>query len=129
MAQTALDIIKRALRMVGELAAETGEAPNAAQAEQALIALNGMLAEWEMEGVPLLLEPLTNTTTVTLPDSHLNALAWNLAVHLSAEYGRDAPPTVAALADRSFRTLQAAYANVPQAVVASEYVWGGRAFR
>ncbi|MBU6188407.1 MAG: hypothetical protein KGR68_03740 [Betaproteobacteria bacterium] len=124
---TALDYIKRALRMIGELAAETGEAPNDAQATQALGVLNAMLAGWEHEGVPLGLPTLTLSGTVPVPPSHDDAIAYNLAVNCAAEWGQDAPQVVALRAVSTFAALQAIYANAPTMIAPPEYIIGGRA--
>ena len=126
---TALDVIKRSLRMIGELAAETGEAPSAAAAEQALAALNGMLAGWENKGVRLGLDTLALATTLPVPASHDDAIAYNLAVNLAAEWGQDVSPAVAGRAAEEFAALQAAYTHVPQAIAGPEYLAMGSRWR
>ena len=118
---TALDVIKRAMRMIGELAAETGEAPSAAAAEQALATLNSMLAGWENKGIRLGIDTLALTTTVPVPPSHDDAIAFGLAVNMAAEFGQDPPPAVAGRAAEEFAALQAAYTHAPQTVVGPEY--------
>jgi hypothetical protein len=124
---TALDFIKRSLRMIGELAAETGEAPNDAQATQALGVLNAMLAGWEHEGVPLGVSTLALATTVPVPASHDDAIAFNLAMHCAAEWGMDPPELVAVRAAGTFAALQAVYAHSPTLTAPAEYLIGGRA--
>ena len=126
---TALDVIKRSLRMIGELAAETGEAPSAANAEHALASLNAMLAGWENKGIRLSMDTLALATTIPVPASHDDAIAYNLAVNLAAEWGQDVSPAVAGRAAEEFAALQAAYTHAPQAIVGPEYLAVGRLWR
>ena len=126
---TAHDVIKRSLRMIGELAAETGEAPSSAAAEQALATLNAMLAGWENKGVRLAADTLTLASTVPVPASHDDAVAFGLAVNLAAEWGQDVSPAVAGRAAEEFAALQAAYSNAPQTVAGIEYMMLGRGWR
>lgn len=125
----ALDIIKRSLRMIGELAAETGEAPNDAQAVNALATLNGMLAGWEQRGVKLEMATLSLTSTIPLPAGYDDALAFNLAIGLAAEFGIEPPPAVVARARETFRALQMVHGYAPKQVAEPAYLYLGRAGR
>ena len=123
---TALEVITRSLRMIGELAAETGEAPSSAAADQALRTLNAMLAGWENKGIRLAVDTLSLTTTLPVPASHDDAIAFNLAVNLAAEWGQDVSAAVAGRAAEEFASLQAAYTNAPIATAGPEFMLMGR---
>lgn len=113
------DYITRALRMLGVVA--EGEVARAEQATDALTVLNAMLASWSNEGVRLELPTLALTDTVPLPANHDDAITYNLAVRVSAEFGIDPKMAPAALADQTFRALQAQYANMPAMTLEPEY--------
>lgn len=115
---TALDVITRAMRLIGALA--EGEAPSAAQASDALVSLQGLLGEWETRGLRLgSVVDVTYATadTINVPITHINALTYGLAVSLVPEYGAQAAmQTLAPLAERSFDALLTQYtqpARVP----------------
>jgi len=108
---TARDVIIRALRRIGELAA--GEIPDATTAQDALAALNRMLASWELRGVRMMPPSYALADVMQLPDGQLDAIEENLAVKLAPEFGTDATASLQAEADRGFRALQAAYAVIP----------------
>lgn len=124
-----LDVIKRSLRMIGELAAETGEAPNAAQAANALTTLNGMIASWEQRGVRLEMPTLTLAGTIPLPATYDDAIAYGLAVALAGEFGIDPPPAVVARHRDTFRALQMTHAYAPRMTAEPAYLYLGRAGR
>lgn len=112
---TALDVIRRSMRLIGALA--EGEVPTAEQAADGLTALQAMLGDWEARG--LRLGGAVDTTygtasTIPVPVTHLQALAFNLAVVIAPEYGRaDALTAVLPQAERAFTALRAQYAKVP----------------
>lgn len=112
---TALDVIRRAMRLIGAL--QEGEVPNADQASDGLVSLQAMLGEWETRGVGLgALADAEHAAadTVNVPVTHLNALALNLAVLIAPEYGAGAAQqAVAPQAERAFRALQAQYTRAP----------------
>lgn len=114
---TALDIIRRSMRLIGALAED--ELPSAAQSDDGLAALQAMLGEWETRGLKLgavVDLPLAAATTIPLPVTHLNAIALNLAVLMAPEYGAgQAMQMVAPQAERAFDALLAAYVR-PSAV-------------
>ena len=112
---TALDVVRRAMRLMGALA--EGEMPTAEQLSDGLQSMQAMLGDWETRGVFLggaVDTTYTGATDVPVPVTHLNALAFNLAVTMAPEYGRqDALQAVLPQAERAFLALQAQYANVP----------------
>lgn len=116
---TCLDQITRSLRMLGVTA--EGETPRAEQAADALVVLNGMLAQWGNEGIRLNLPELALTDTIPLPANHGDAIAYNLAVRISAEFGVDPKMAPQMLADSTFRALQAQYASLPEMTLEPEY--------
>jgi len=112
---TALDVVRRSMRLIGALA--EGEVPTAEQAADGITALQAMLGDWETRGVRLgsvVDATLATFTTIPVPVTHLNALAFNLAVTIAPEYGRaDALTAIIPQAERAFDALQAQYASVP----------------
>lgn len=107
------------MRLIGALA--EGEVPTAEQAADGLTALQAMLGEWETRGVRLgSVVDATYATADTIPVAvtHLNALAFNLAVVIAPEYGAaDRLQAVLPQAERSFDALQAQYLVVPVAII------------
>ena len=116
---TALDLIRRSMRLMGALA--EGEVPTAEQAQDGLVSLQAMLGDWETRGVRLggLVDATLSTfTVVPVPVTHLNAIAFNLAVVMAPEYGRgEALQSIIPQAERAFDALQAQYASVPQVAI------------
>ena len=112
---TALDVIRRAMRLIGALA--EGEVPTAEQAADGLVSLQAMLGEWETRGVRLgsVVDATYSTATdIPVAVTHLNALALNLAVLIAPEYGAaDRLQAVIPQAERAFDALQAQYLVVP----------------
>ncbi len=112
---TALDVITRAMRLIGALA--EAENPSASQSDDALTALQAMLGEWETRGVKLgavVDMTFAAATTIPVPVTHLNAMVYGLAMELAPEYGAlSALPALQPKADRAFRMLQAQYKRAP----------------
>lgn len=113
---TALDVIRRAMRLIGALA--EGEVPTAAQAADGLESLQAMLGEWETRGVRL--GSVVDATYATaddmpVPVTHLQALAFNLAIVIAPEYGKagEALQSVIPQAERAFDALVSQYCYVP----------------
>lgn len=122
---TALDVIRRAMRLIGAIA--EGEVPTAEQAADGLTSLQAMLGEWEGRGVRLgavVDTEFATADTIPVPVSHLNALAFNLAVTLAPEYGRgDALQAVLPQAERAFNALRAQYVKAPRIGADPAVVW------
>lgn len=111
---TANDVITRALRMIGVLAA--GEAASAEDAADALGALNDMLRDWEADGVSLGFAPLSSVGgALGVPDDALRAIKFNLAVELAPEYSTEPSPTVLNTARDTYRQLLGASMLVSEA--------------
>ena len=112
---TALDVISRAMRLIGALS--TGEVPSADEAKDGLSSLQAMLGEWEGRGVRLgavVDTEFATADTIPVPVTHLQALAFNLAVVIAPEYGRgEALQAVIPQAERSFNALRAQYVRAP----------------
>jgi hypothetical protein len=126
---TALDHIKRALRMIGILA--ESETPDAAQGETALISLNSMLGAWETEGIRLTMPELALATTIPVPANHNDAISYGLAIRLAGEFGVTPTPAVADTQARTFAGLQAMYVQVPDVMLDPALIrpvrgWWGR---
>jgi hypothetical protein len=122
---TALDVIRRAMRIIGAL--EDGEVPTASQAADGLEALRAMLGDWEARGLRLgaVVDMTIGTaTTIPVPITHLQAMAFNLAVVIAPEYGRaEALAAVLPQAERAFTALRAQYAKVPVIGADPAVVW------
>ena len=58
---------------------------------------------------------LTLSTTLPYPSNWLRAIRYNLAVELCAEYGNEAPPTIARIARESLHSLMTANHQLPTA--------------
>jgi hypothetical protein len=108
---TAHDVITRALRTIGALAA--GETADADDAQDALLVLNQMLAGWEIEGIRMGLPTLALTDQITVPAQHIEGIVMALAVTLAQEYGRQISPGLMTRATRTRQALQMAYASIP----------------
>lgn len=122
---TVQQLINWALRLIGVLAA--GESPTTEEGDDALAALNRIIGSWNevmdrvMKGtfasifytfVPLAVFATKAETinATTHPLAIQRALAFALALDLAAEYGRQAPPEVAANAQQA----RAAVMTLPQ---------------
>ncbi len=121
---TALDVIKRSMRIIGALS--DGENPTAEQAADGLTALQAMLGEWETRGVRLgsvVDATYATATDIPVPVTHLQALAFNLAVCIAPEYGRgqDALAAVIPQAERAFDALHAQYCAPPRVPIDEAY--------
>lgn len=105
---TAIDIITRALRLIGAQA--QGETPRADDAQDALLALNAMLQAWEGDGIRFgNAYPAALADTLNLSARELDAVAHNLAVRIAPEYGAGASPLLLDTADKLRRQVQAIY--------------------
>lgn len=101
---TVQDIVTFALRkMIG-----SGETPDADQANDALERLSDMLEEWRVSGVDIgAPHPLTLSTVIYSPFSHISAIKNNLIVRLSDLYGADIiTPAVATAAVRGLQLVK-----------------------
>lgn len=88
---TALDVIKRALRMLGVV--DANEAPEAEDAQDGLDLLNALFAEWR--GADIMVpdfevEAPDSELTISLADKE--AVAHQLAKRISPEYGTTLSP-------------------------------------
>lgn len=105
---TAIELITRALRLIGSI--DANEAPDAADARDALDVLNGLFAEWRGSGIPV---PDYSVDTVqdelTLQASDKEAVAHQLAMRISPEYGRGLSVEARESREESWRRLQLRY--------------------
>lgn len=102
---TANNIVIDALKIAGVVAAE--ETPSADMIADAVTRLNRMLHSWELEGVDLAWSDVAQSDTLGVDDAYLDGITYNLAVRLCPEYGRQAPPEVAAIAGSKFSHIKA----------------------
>lgn len=111
---TALDIINRAARLISVLA--EGESLTAQQSEDGLTALNDMVASWEHKGVAIGAPAWALNTTIPLPNNHLKALAYNLAVEIAPEYEKAVSELVMIGATEGLADLKKDY-GMPQTMI------------
>lgn len=104
---TVRDTIKRALRQIGALA--SGDDPSAEEGQDALDALNGLMASLKTQGVDYDHIPVALTDNFPMPDEHREHVVAMLAVKLAPEYGMTVAPTIATAASLGLLALQAAY--------------------
>jgi len=62
--------------------------------------------EWHFISVTELDQPASLSTTIAFPPGYLRAFRYNLACEIAAEFGVEAPPSVARIAMASKRTLK-----------------------
>ena len=62
--------------------------------------------EWHFISVTELNQPASLSTTIAFPPGYLRAFRYNLACEIAAEFGVEAPPSVARIAMASKRTLK-----------------------
>ncbi len=101
------DVVYASLRKIAVLA--SGEEADADAADEAVFALNGMMAGWKLRSVDIGHTELTLDHDFPLPQEFIEGTVFLLASRLSPDYL--APPTFNA--DAWFRGIQSAYSNVP----------------
>lgn len=102
---TVQDIVSRALRLLRVLDAH--EAPEAQQMADAIFSLNAMMRRWEADGIALGWSPVDNPADVApLPPEAEEAVAYNLALRLRAEYGASLDPDVIGIAQQGMAALK-----------------------
>lgn len=117
-AGTAKDIILRALRVV----AGAGNLPDTVSFVQALATLNAMLAEMHEAGIALPDYSLSSLTDPLASDvGDRDALAYQLAIRLSPEYGLQLPPLALDQAAKSLFRLRSRYFQAQHPVVGSYF--------
>lgn len=103
------DIVRGAYRRTA-LIRDNGE-PSAAEAQNAMDALNDMMFGWKLDGVTL--DPAHTIKalgdTFTLADEHIAGVKAMLAVRMAEEHGDDIPPKLLQDAESGWMALQAAY--------------------
>ena len=105
---TANDIIRRALRLASVIA--SGETPDAADTADALDTLNALLAEWRGSGIHVPDYSVgSGGETVTLDLADRDAVAYQLALRISPEYGQEVSPEFRAVMDEAFNRLRLRY--------------------
>lgn len=102
---TGTQIIERSARLIGVKA--SGQSLAADKTAAFLEALNAMLVRWEADGLGMGFSPLTAaTSTISIPVENEEAVAYNLAVLMAPEYGREPSSYVARKADEGLRALE-----------------------
>jgi hypothetical protein len=104
----AQDVIRRAYRLAGIIA--SGETPDAAMTQDAIFALNGMLAEWHSAQIGVPQYSVANEQSVLGTDAGDNeAIAYMLSLRMMPEFGISAAPEFAAQASESMSRLRLRY--------------------
>lgn len=102
---TVQDIVSRALRLLRVL--DVNSAPKAVDMQTGIVALNAMMRRWEANGLALGWSTVVNPAdTLPLPEEAEEAVAYNLALRLRAEYGTSLDPDVAAMAADGLNLLR-----------------------
>jgi len=102
---TVAKIIARALRLNRVL--DATEAPEAEDAQIAMEALNAMARRWEANGMALGWNDVASLTeTLPAPQEAEEAIAYNLAIAISAEFGTDLRPDIIAKAQEGIDALR-----------------------
>lgn len=105
------DIVHAALRKIGVLG--VGDAASADDARDTLFALNVMMHGWKARGVDVAHSDLALADDFPLPPQFHEGAVYLLASRIAPDYERPQ----AFDADDWFRTLQAAYATMPELTV------------
>lgn len=102
---TVAKIIARALRLNRVL--DATEAPEAEDAQIAMEALNAMARRWEANGMALGWNDVASLTeTLPAPQEAEEAIAYNLAIAISAEFGAELRPDIIAKAQEGIDALR-----------------------
>jgi hypothetical protein len=105
---TALQLISRALRLIR--VADAAEALDASMAQDALLTLNAMLAEWHAAKIGLPDYSLSSgTDTLATDAADSEAIAYQLALRLAPEYAVDVSPAIAAAAMETMGRMRLRY--------------------
>lgn len=105
---TANDLISRAMRLIGVVDANLALEAN--QAQDALAALNAMLAEWHEADIGLpdySFDSLTDTLATDAADSE--AIAYQLGLRIAPEYGIEPSPRMERSAEEAMNRLRLRY--------------------
>lgn len=102
----AIDVISRALRLIG--ASDASESVDAKAAQDALYALNVMLAEWSAAGVGQPDHDLGLQTEIVSP-ADADAYAYQLALRIAPEYGLPISGDIAVMAEQAMNRLRLRY--------------------
>jgi len=98
------NLVARALRLIQVI--DPIQSVKDADMETAIDALNGMMARIEADGTALGWSPVASPSDdLPLPDEAMQAIAANLAIVLSPEYGVTPLPTVQAMALKGMADL------------------------
>lgn len=108
---TSRELIYASLRKLQITSA--GEVPEAADFVDSLQAFNLLMHGIKLEGINLDWRTLGADDPVPLPDEHILAIIYLLAVHLAPDFGREVDPAVATNAQNGRMFLQSFYTDVP----------------
>jgi len=102
---TAANIVSRALRLLRVL--DPNEAPEAEDFETARVALNSMVRRWEANGLALGWQDIESPSDeMPIPAEAEQAVAFNLALILRAEYGVSLDPDTVQFAQEGLSDLR-----------------------
>lgn len=108
---TAANMIKRSLRLIGVI--EAYEDPTASVENNALAVLNEMLHSWEREGIDYDHTSLAIGDALTVDETQMEAVRFNLACHLAIEHRRETPEWLALRARETYMQLRRPVAADP----------------
>lgn len=104
---TTRDIIKQAMRSAKVL--ESGEEPEAEEANDALELLNAMMHGFNAMGINFAHTTRALGDPINVPPEEEIHIRYMLCALLCSEYKKEATPTVLAMAENGRRNMQAAY--------------------
>jgi hypothetical protein len=105
------DIVNKSLRELGVL--HSGEVASDDEGAAGLTALNQMLNSWIYDGIDMEHTTATGLTdTISYPDDHHSAFAYNLALRLAPQFGISPSPVLLAMASQGFRAMQGRYLKI-----------------
>lgn len=102
---TVAKLVTRALRMIQVVDPMQSVKPQ--DMSGGIEYLNAMMARWEANGLALGWSPVTNPSQdAPIPDEAETAVAANLAIELSPEYGTEPSPVLVAMAETGHNALR-----------------------
>ena len=108
--------LTRTLKLIGVVG--EGQTATNEQLDDALYALNDMLAEWNGRGININDGDLILTDDFPVDPEDGRAVRFNLAIEVASEYGRDVRSSVALTAHDTYKAIKARYFTVPEMEVA-----------
>lgn len=121
------EICTRALKLAGVLGVGNAAA-SAEDMDDAVTTFNQMLFSWALDGMDLGHSEAGQNDTLYVDEAYLKAIAYNLAIELSAEHGTALDDKVALIAIDEMSKVRAALVDIDIARCDTAIVGTGRTF-